>query len=306
MEKESARTCFMWEWVKAFGIIIVTGAIVCILIVGLDFIPGASQFLRDGESYNTSIIVAMIAGVSLLLNINESRRKREDDNRKHYADRLKDLRKEKIYSVSNSISDLLSEVFVIINKVDKLVIWTDKQEYIRNTVDKKVRTLNSFPDLSKPPYADYPQEDVDEIRKEQGKIVQSIMREVDSMVASNEMERDKLIKEIDDIIGGNMPSRVYKLKTHLCSISGVKEGEANAIDRVTELVEYLGLLSLLLPSIFDDNPELYFEYKENIKMETKKLKLLFLKDQVLWKVERLDNASSQVYKNEWNAIQNGQ
>lgn len=305
MEKESARTCFMWEWVKAFGIIIVTGAIVCILIVGLDFIPGASQFLRDGESYNTSIIVAMIAGVSLLLNINESRRKREDDNRKHYADRLKDLRKEKIYSVSNSISDLLSEVFVIINKVDKLVIWTDKQEYIRNTVDKKVRSLNSFPDLTKPPYSDYPKKDIDEIRKEQSKIVQSIMREVDSMVASNEMERDKLIKEIDDIVG-NLPSKVYKLKTHLCSISSVKEGETNTTDRVAELVEYLGLLSLLLPSIFDDNQELYFEYKENIKMETKKLKLLFLKDQVMWKVERLDNASGQVYTNEWNAIQNGQ
>ncbi|WP_303887215.1 hypothetical protein [Abiotrophia defectiva] len=305
MEKESGRFDFMLEWVKAFGIIIVTGVIVCVLIVGLDWIPGASQFLREGESYNTSIIVAMIAGVSLLLNINESQRKREDDNRKHYADRLKDLRKEKIYSVSNSLSDLLSEVFMIIDKVDKLVIWTDKQEYMRNTIDKKVRTLNSFPDLSKPPYADYPQEDVDEIRKEQGKIVQSIMREVDSMVASNEMERDKLIKEIDDIIG-NMPSRVYKLKTHLCSISGVKEGEANTMGRVTELVEYLKLLSLLLPSIFDDNPELYFEYKGNKKMETKKLKLLFLKEQVMWKVERLDNASCQVYKDEWNAIQNGQ
>ena len=305
MKKESGRTDFIIEWVKAFGIIIGTGVIVCVLIVGLNWIPGASQFLRDGESYNTSIIVAMIAGVSLLLNINESQRKRADDNRKHYADRLKDLRKEKIYSVSNSLSELLSEVFMIIDKVDKLVIWTDKQEYIRNTIDNKVSSINSFPDLSEPPYDYYPQEDIDEIRKEQGKIVRSIMREVDSMVASNKMERDKLIKEIDDIIG-NFPSKVYKLKTHLCSISDVKEGEANTMDRVTELVEYLRLLSLLLPSIFDDNPELYFEYKGNIKMETKKLKLLFLKDQVMWKVERLGNASCQVYKNEWNAIQNGQ
>ena len=54
MKKESGRTDFIIEWVKAFGIIIGTGVIVCVLIVGLNWIPGASQFLRDGESYNTS------------------------------------------------------------------------------------------------------------------------------------------------------------------------------------------------------------------------------------------------------------